>query len=87
MTDLQLCTIDTVTNPSIGEMVSSDGDRFVNGILESKQFVCTMHGEVLEQKYKKLEESLSDMPNTFISSKKNEKVYSALKEFFGSLTH
>jgi len=34
--DLQLCTIDTVTNPSIGEMVSSDGDRFVNGILESK---------------------------------------------------
>lgn len=87
VTDLQLCTIDTVTNPSIGEMVSSDGDRFVNGILESKQFVCTMHGEVLEQKYKKLEESLSDMPNTFISSKKNEKVYSALKEFFESLTH
>ena len=36
VTDLQLCTIDAVVNPSIGEMVGSNGDRFVNGILESK---------------------------------------------------
>lgn len=34
--DLQLCCIDAVTNPSIGEMTTSNGDRFVNGILESK---------------------------------------------------
>jgi len=34
--DLQLITIDTVLNPSIGEMVTADGNRFVNGILESK---------------------------------------------------
>lgn len=86
VTDLQLCTIDTVTNPSIGEMVASNGDRFVNGILESKQFVCSIHGEVLEEKFNKFEKSLSKMPNTYISSKRNEKVYGALKDFFESLT-
>ena len=86
VTDLQLCTIDTVTNPSIGEMVSSNGDRFVNGILESKQFICNVHGEVLEQKYSKLEEGLSKMPNTYVSSKRNEHVFKALNDFFSSLT-
>ena len=86
VTDLQLCTIDTVTNPSIGEMVSSNGDRFVNGILESKQFICNVHGEVLEQKYNRLEEGLSKMPNTYVSSKRNEHVFKALNDFFSSLT-
>lgn len=85
VTDLQLCTIDTVTNPSIGEMVSSDGDRFVNGILESKQFICNIHGEIIEEKFNKFEKSLSKMPNTYIASKRNEKICEALKEFFGSL--
>lgn len=86
VTDLQLCTIDAVVNPSIGEMVSSNGDRFVNGILESKQFVCNIHGEVLEEKFNNFEKSLSKMPNTYISSKKNERVFAALNEFFSSLT-
>lgn len=36
VSDLHLVTIDTVMNPSIGEMVAADGNRFVNGILESK---------------------------------------------------
>ena len=85
VTELQLCTIDTVTNPSIGEMVTSNGDRLVNGILESKQFVCNIHGEVLESKYRKFENRLSRMPNTYVSSKRAEKVYSALSEFFESL--
>ena len=84
--DLQLCTIDTVTNPSIGEMVSSNGDRFVNGILESKQWLCNMHGDFIEKRLNCFESSLKKMPNTFISSKKNEKVFSALNEFFRSLT-
>ena len=86
VTDLQLCAIDTVTNPSIGEMVSSNGDRFVNGILESKQFVCNIHGEVLEEKFNKFENSLKNMPNTCIASKRNEKVFAALKDFFESLS-
>ena len=86
VTDLQLCTIDAVVNPSIGELVSSNGDRFVNGILESKQFVCNVHGEVLEEKFNKFERSLKKMPNTYVSSKRNEKVFAALSEFFRSLT-
>lgn len=86
VTDLQLCTIDAVVNPSIGELVSSNGDRFVNGILESKQFVCNIHGEVIEEKFNKFERSLKKMPNTYVSSKRNEKVFAALSEFFKSLT-
>lgn len=86
VTDLQLCTIDAVVNPSIGELVSSNGDRFVNGILESKQFVCNIHGEVIEEKFNAFEKSLKKMPNTYVSSKRNEKVFAALSEFFKSLT-
>lgn len=36
VTDLKLMTIDCVTNPSIGIFCDSNGNRFVNGILESK---------------------------------------------------
>lgn len=85
VTDLHLVTIDAVMNPSIGEMCTSDGNRFVNGILESKQWVCGIHGEVIERKFNQFEESISKMPNTYISSKKNEKVYKALSDFFRSL--
>lgn len=86
VTDLHLVTIDCVLEPSIGSMCESNGDRFVNGILESKQFICSVHGEVLEEKYSKLESSLKKMPNTFISSKRNAKVYEALNAFFKSLS-
>ena len=48
VSDLHMVTIDTVMNPSIGEMVSTNGNRFVNGILESKQWVCGIHGELVE---------------------------------------
>lgn len=86
VTDLHLVTIDCVLEPSIGQMVQSNGDRFVNGILESKQFVCNIHGEVIEEKFNKFEKSLKKMPNTYVSSKINEKVFAALSEFFSSLT-
>ena len=85
VTDLRLVTIDAVLEPSIGSMCTSNGDRFVNGILESKQFVCNIHGEIIEEKFNKFEKSISKMPNTHISSKRNEKVYEALTEFFSSL--
>ena len=85
VTDLQLCTIDAVVNPSIGELVSSNGDRFVNGILESKQFVCNLHGEVIEEKFNAFEKSLKKMPNTYDVEKRNQKVFEALSEFFNSI--
>ena len=82
VTNLHLVTCDVVMNPSIGEMVASNGNRFVNGILESKQFVINQHGKIVEKAYTKLEKSLSKMPNTFISSKKNDKIAAALHDFF-----
>lgn len=87
VTDLRLTAIDCVLDPSIGQMCTSDGNRFVNGILESKQFICNMHGEVLEECFNRFEKNLSKMPNTYISSKKNEKVFKALKDFFGSFSN
>lgn len=83
--DLQLCTIDTVLNPSIGEMVAADGNRFVNGILESKQFICNLHGEVTEQKFNAFEKRISKMPNTRISKRKAEFLGKAITDFFESL--
>lgn len=83
--DLHLVTIDTVLNPSIGEMVATDGNRFVNGILESKSWVCDNHGQLVECIYDKLEKKLSKMPSTSITSKKNAHIIKGLTDFFGDL--
>lgn len=83
--NLSLCTIDTVLNPSIGEMVTADGNRFVNGILESKQFVCNVHGEITERKFEAFEKRVAKMPKTHISSKKAEFLGKAITDFFSSL--
>lgn len=50
----RMSTIDSVVNPSIGQ--------FVDGILESKQFIVDVHGDILEVRYDKLEEGLSKLP-------------------------
>lgn len=83
---MKLMTIDAVTNPSIGQFCSSNGNRFVNGILESKEFVIDTHGSYLERPYEKLESRLAKMPNTFVSEKKAEHLCAAVKEFLDSLT-
>lgn len=85
VTDLRLCTIDCVANPSIGEFCESNGSRFVNGILESKDFVLNQHGKILEAKYAGLEKTLDHMPNTYISRKKQEYLAAAVHSFFKSL--
>ena len=85
VSDLNLVTIDTVLNPSIGEMVTADGNRFVNGILESKQFVCNIHGEIIEEKFIDFEKKLRKMPKTNISSKKADYLGKVVTDFFNSL--
>ena len=57
----------------------------MNGILESKQFVCDFHPTV-EQKFEKFSKKLSKMPNTNISTKKAEFLGAAVHEFLESLT-
>lgn len=85
VSQLHLVTIDCVMNPSIGEMVTADGNRFVNGILESKQFICNIHGEIVESKFNKFEKKISKMPNTNISSKKADFLGKAITDFFNDL--
>lgn len=86
VTELHLVTLDVVCNPSISMMVTSDGNRLVNGILESKSWVCNMHGQLVEQKYNAFEKKLSRLPNTSIHSKKAEVLGAAVSDFFRSLT-
>lgn len=72
VSDLNIVTLDIVTNPSIQEFCTSNGNRFVKGILESKQFMVDVHGSIVEKAYEGLEKKLSKMPNTFITEKKAE---------------
>ena len=83
--DYQLICIDTVLQPSIGIFNKSNANRFVNGILESKNFIINTHGEILEAKFNALEKSLAKMPNTFDSKKRAAHVGKALTDFFNSI--
>ena len=76
--DMRLVAIDCVADPSFGE-------AFVNGILESKQYVLENYGQYVEA-YESLEAGLSKLPKkdvesyikesvlTFIDAIKNKKI-------------
>ena len=83
VTDYQLITIDTVLAPSIGIMSHSNANRFVNGILESKEFIINTHGEILEKQYNALESKLKKLPRR--KSLKEEYISNAIHDFFKSL--
>jgi len=68
----KLCTIDCVANPSIGE--------FVDGILESKDFIINQHGTIIEATYDAFEKGLAKLPHN-----KNEQMYSLIKQFLSAL--
>ena len=86
VSDLKIVTADVVLNPSIGEFVSTDGNRFVNGILESKRWLVDNHGLLVECKIEDLEKKVSKMPNTHISSKKSKFLADAVFDFFRSIS-
>ena len=81
--DFQLITIDTVLAPSIGIMSQSNANRFVNGILESKEFIVNTHGEILEKQYEQFEKKLKKLPSK--QSAKEARLSEAVHEFFKSL--
>lgn len=83
VSQFQLICIDTVMNPSIGVYNDSNGNRFVNGILESKDFVINEHGEIFESKYNKLEKDLSNL--SVDRKARDEKVFKAVESFLKSL--
>jgi hypothetical protein len=76
-----LICIDTVLNPSIGIFNNSNATRFVNGILESKNFIVNTHGEVLEETFNNFEKSISKMPNTHITTEKVNFLGDAVMKF------
>jgi len=49
----RITTVDCVTNPSIGE--------FVEGVLESKNFVINTHGIILEANYEQMEQEIKNL--------------------------
>lgn len=80
--DYQLICIDTVLNPSIGIFNKSNCNRFVNGILESKNFIINTHGEILEECFDDFERKISKMPNTCITKEKVDFLGNAVVDFF-----
>lgn len=84
VSDLQIVTCDVVLNPSIGQFVDSkSASRFVNGILESKEFIVNTHGEILEETYDNFERKLKKLPKK--QSLKEAQLSKAVHDFFKSL--
>ena len=83
VTDFQLITIDTVLAPSIGIMSQSNANRFVNGILESKECIVNTHGEILEKNFESFEKKLKKLPSK--QSAKEAQLAEAVHDFFKSL--
>jgi hypothetical protein len=71
----RLIAFDLVTDPSTGQ--------FVDGILESKDFMVTEHGLIVEMSYANLEKKLSTLPTNV--DERREAINSAAKEFLLSL--
>lgn len=84
VSDIQIVTCDVVLNPSIGEFVDSKAaSRFVNGILESKEFIVNTHGEILEKPYEQFEKKLKKLPGK--QTAKEAHLAEAIHSFFKSL--
>jgi hypothetical protein len=86
VTKYKLVTCDLVSNPSIGQFCDSNGNRCVNGILESKDFMINTHGEIVEASYANLEKTLSNMPNTSITEKKQKFLMDTVGEFLRTIS-
>ena len=84
VTEFHLCTIDLVSNPSIGIFCDSNGNRCVNGILESKNFMIDTHGAIVECAYNNLEKKLEKLPKH--SDAKQEILGKAVASFFKNLS-
>lgn len=70
--DMRLVAIDCVADPSFGE-------AFVNGILESKQYVLDSYGQYVEA-YDRLETGLSNLPKKHVELYIKESIMTFLDE-------
>lgn len=76
VTEYKLIAEDVVWNPSAP-------NAFVEGILESKNYMIDQHGEVVECVYNKLEQNLSKLPND--KELRRKQIVEALSEFIKAL--
>lgn len=76
--DYKLVTVDVVSNPSAGAY-----GAWVNGILESKQYIIDTHGMIMEKSFDTFEKSLVSLPKHSEDRKVlvNEAITKFLKEF------
>tara|TARA_Y100000361_G_scaffold139975_1_gene143600 strand:- start:212 stop:868 length:657 start_codon:yes stop_codon:yes gene_type:complete len=71
VTQMKLVAIDCVADPSYS-------DAFVNGILESKQWILNKKGE-FEEHYDKFENALKDLPRKDVNNYLTEKIISFIQ--------
>lgn len=72
--NMKMITVDAVADPSFDK-------AFVNGILESKQFVCECDGSFrVEEIYNNVEKTLENLPR----ANQNAAIVQAMKEFMAS---
>lgn len=72
VTKFKLVAFDVVSNPS-------GPGCFVNGILESKNYMVNQHGEIMEMAYVNLENSIKTLPRN--SDEKKKMIYEAFQQF------
>ena len=70
--DMRLVAIDCVADPSFGE-------AFVNGILESKQYVLDNYGQYVEA-YENLELGLSNLPRKDVETHIKDSILTFLEQ-------
>jgi len=76
VTQYKLIAVDAVSDPSADE-------AWVDGILESKDYMINTYGDVVEVAYDILNKNLSHIPNT--STEKDEYIVECLKKFLKSI--
>ena len=82
VTDFHLCTVDCVLDPSIGKFSNSNGNRFIDGVLESKEFVLKSHSKA-QPIFEAIEKDLSHLPSK--QSERQEHLLGAFNRFFTNL--
>ena len=82
VSDYHLVTVDCVLDPSIGRFANSNGNRFIDGVLESKEFVLKSHPNA-QPIFEAIEKSISTL--SIDRESRNKKIADAITTFLVSL--
>ena len=82
VTDFHLCTVDCVLDPSIGRFAKSNANRFVDGVLESKEFVLKSHSKA-QPIFEAIEKDISHLPTK--QDDRIEHIITAFNKFLTNL--